>query len=248
MPEMDGFEVCRRLKSYKPTNHIPVIFLTAKNDAAEEEKGFLIGVSDYIVKPFNPTVVRVRIRNQIQLKNYVEMLEKRAHEDALTGIANRRSYEEMFEKIWKQCMRNDKYISFIMFDIENFKAYNDHYGHGAGDECLRKVAQVMKMSAKRPFDIVARYGGEEFAIILHSTGIEGTKAVAKNIYLKVRELNIPHNYSSVAPFVTGSAGYASIKPSQSQESKDLVHYADKALYKAKSAGKNQCKAWEGNIS
>jgi diguanylate cyclase (GGDEF)-like protein len=247
MPEMDGYEVCRRLKSHRPTEHIPVVFLTAKKEAEEEEKGFLIGASDYIVKPFKPTVVRVRIRNQIQLKNYVNMLEKRAHEDALTGIANRRTYEEMFEKIWRQCSRNNMYLSYIMFDIDNFKAYNDHYGHGAGDECLRKVVQVLKTSAKRPLDIVARYGGEEFAVILHSTDIDGTKAVAENICQRVRELNIPHKYSSVAPFVTVSAGFASIKPSRSQEPQELVQCADQALYKAKSAGKNQCKAWEGNI-
>lgn len=244
MPEMDGFEVCRRLKSNEQTRHIPVIFLTSKDEAEEERKGFLIGGSDYIVKPFKPQIIRVRIRNQIQSKKYMDMLEELAHEDPLTGIANRRTYDEMTERIWKQCVREKLHISLIMLDIDHFKAFNDNYGHGAGDECLIKVAQSLNVSANRPLDIAARYGGEEFAIILHNTDINGTKAIAQKMILNIRELNIPHEYSPVAPIVTISAGCASIMASNRYTFKELEKNADKALYYAKKAGKNQCKTWE----
>jgi diguanylate cyclase (GGDEF)-like protein len=244
MPDINGYEVCRILKSNELSNKIPVIFITARDESEEEEKGFLLGASDYIKKPFHPAVVRARIKNQIQLKKYMNILEDRVYEDALTGIANRRIYDEMFQKIWKQCAREKKYISLIMFDIDHFKAYNDHYGHGSGDECLRKVAQALKKHVNRPLDVIARYGGEEFTVILYDTDINETKTIAEKMCQQVRELNIPHDYSLAAPFVTVSAGYAATIPSHTKKPDKLLQHADMVLYAAKSAGKNQCIAWK----
>ena len=243
MPEMDGYEICHKLKSDELTKKIPVIFVTSRSEPEEEEKGFLIGASDYIIKPFKPAVVRVRVRNQINSNMYLKMVEAHAREDTLTGIANRRIYDEMFVKIWKQCVREEEYISLIMIDADYFKLYNDHYGHGAGDECLRKIAQVLKTSANRPFDIAARYGGEEFAIILLNTDLDGAQFIADKIIRSIRDLKIPHEYSSAAPVVTVSAGFASIKPTRSDSPEEFAQCADRALYKAKSAGRNNCKAW-----
>jgi diguanylate cyclase (GGDEF)-like protein len=248
MPDMDGYKVCRTLKASNLTHHIPIIFVTAETEPEEEEKGFLLGASDYIVKPFKPAVVRVRIRNQIQAKRYMDMLEELAFEDPLTDIANRRSYEEMLSKTWKQAVRENKSLSYIMFDIDYFKEYNDHYGHGAGDECLRKVAHVLKECAKRPFDLAARYGGEEFVVILYDSDRNGAKLVAEKIIKKISELNIPHEHSPIAPYLTISAGYTSIQPTHAVEPEEAARRADQALYHAKERGRNQALSWRESIA
>jgi len=248
MPGMDGYEVCRKLKSSKLTKRIPIIFVTSKTEPEEEEKGFLLGASDYIVKPFIPAVVRVRVRNQIQSKKYVDLLSELAFEDPLTAISNRRTYQDMLPKTWRQSIRERKEISLIMFDIDHFKAYNDHYGHGAGYECLRKVAHVLKDSAKRPLDLVARYGGEEFVVILYDTDREGAKIVAEKTLQKVAELNIPHEKSPIAPYVTISAGSASMQPTRADEPEELVKRADQALYHAKEQGRNRALSWRELIA
>ena len=240
MPDMDGYEVCRQLKASEQTNSIPVIFVTAKDSAEDEEKGFSLGAVDYIAKPFHPTIVRARIRNQINLKIKTDRLERLSMQDGLTDIPNRRFFEESLAREWSRAERNGLPLSILMVDIDNFKPYNDNYGHGAGDECLRKVAGTLKSTLSRPMDLAARYGGEEFVVLLPETNENGARHVAEDMRKAVEELNITHEHSKTAPVVTISVGAATHSRKTPMNNKDeLLNSADQALYRAKNNGRNQ---------
>lgn len=166
-------------------------------------------------------------------------LQRLAHQDGLTGLANRRVFDQTIELEWRRAMRSRSWISEIMLDIDYFKAYNDHFGHLAGDECLRKVADILKKRSSRPGDFVARYGGEEFIIILADTKPDGAVVVADDIRKQVEQLKIPHKSSSVSKYVTISCGVSGIVPAQDQKPEILLLKADKALYQAKHSGRNR---------
>ena len=240
MPGMDGYEVCRHLKSESPANRIPVIFVTAKSGAENEELGFNLGAVDYISKPFHSAVVRARVRNQMNLKIRTDMLEELSLVDGLTGIFNRRYFDEHFEEEKKRALRNGQPFSMIMMDIDNFKAYNDNYGHGAGDECLQHVARALKDALPRSGDFVARYGGEEFVALLPGTESEGAMTAAEKLRIAVESLEIPHEYSPTAGVITLSLGVASPDPESFSESLDsMLKRADQALYISKREGRNR---------
>lgn len=240
MPEMDGYEVCRRLKQNEQTNSIPVIFVTAMDSAEDEEKGFNLGAVDYISKPFKPTIVRARIKNQMNLKIKTDMLEKMSMQDGLTEIPNRRFFQENLAREWSRCMRNGLPLSLLIMDIDNFKPYNDNYGHGAGDECLRKVANVIKDTLSRPTDQAARYGGEEFVVLLPETHAAGALHVAEELRAAVQGLGITHEHSPTAPVVTISVGTSTHSAESPMKNKEqLLQLADEALYQAKEAGRNR---------
>ena len=240
MPEMDGYEVCRRLKQNEQTNSIPVIFVTAMDSAEDEEKGFNLGAVDYISKPFKPTIVRARIKNQMNLKIKTDMLEKLSMQDGLTEIPNRRFFQENLAREWSRCMRNGLPLSLLIMDIDNFKPYNDNYGHGAGDECLRKVANVIKDTLSRPTDQAARYGGEEFVVLLPETHAAGALHVAEELRAAVQGLGITHEHSPTAPVVTISVGTSTHSAESPMKNKEqLLQLADEALYQAKEAGRNR---------
>ena len=240
MPQMDGYEVCRRLKSGSPSNRIPVIFVTARNAAEDEELGFNLGAVDYISKPFHPAVVRARVRNQMNLKIRTDLLEELSLVDGLTGIFNRRYFDEHFEEEKKRMSHLHVSLSLIMMDIDNFKVYNDNYGHGAGDECLQQVARVLKGGVVRAGDFVARYGGEEFVALLVGTDDKEAMVVAERLRSAVESLEIVHGYSPIAQVVTLSLGVASFGPGDSPEKlATLLKRADQALYKAKKEGRNR---------
>lgn len=193
MPEMDGYEVCRRLKNDPETKDIPVIFVTAKSSSEDEVLGLNIGAVDYITKPFSIPVVKARVRTQVQLKVRTELLERLAMVDGLTGIANRRSFDQNLEHEWKRATRNALPISVVMIDIDHFKNYNDNYGHGAGDVCLQQVAGALRSVIQRPADLVARYGGEEFAALLPETDVQGAEMIASAMREAVSSLKLPTN-------------------------------------------------------
>jgi diguanylate cyclase (GGDEF)-like protein len=240
MPDMDGYEVCRKLKENEQTKEIPVMFITARNDAEDEEKGFLLGASDYIIKPFKPVVVIARVRNQLNLRLRTELLEKIARTDGLTGISNRRTYDDELVRLFRHCARNGKPLSVLMIDVDHFKAYNDNYGHGAGDICLRQVAHSLNSLIRRPLEVVARYGGEEFAAILPETDAGGARHIAEGMLEAVRSLSIPHAFSSAAQYVTVSIGYAAMNCEENDACLEaLGKEADRALYRAKRAGRNR---------
>jgi diguanylate cyclase (GGDEF)-like protein/hemerythrin-like metal-binding protein len=168
-----------------------------------------------------------------------EELERRAYLDHLTGLANRRRFDEVLAQEHARHARSGADLSLIMLDIDHFKAFNDGYGHVSGDDCLRRIARVIAGSVVRPADFAARYGGEEFACILPETGTSGAVAIAEKIRLGIMGLVIPHNFSPTADCVTVSIGVATITCSADEPASDLVVLADKMLYKAKAAGRNR---------
>ncbi len=239
MPEMDGYEVCRQLKQMPALWRIPVVFVTAKNSDYDEEFGFNLGAADYISKPYAMPVVRARVRNQIQLKKQADQLEALSHVDALTQIPNRRRFDETLEAEWKRAFRLQKPLSLLMIDIDHFKEYNDHYGHGAGDESLRLVASSLAGGVSRPGDLVARYGGEEFVVLLPETGCEAATQVAEKLRERVAGLSIRHEYSSAGAHLSVSIGASTLLPSESSSPQVLLETADKMLYQSKQAGRNR---------
>lgn len=237
MPKMDGYEVCKILKANEQTAKIPIIFITGSFEEADELKGFELGAVDFIRKPINAVITRARVNNHLALKKQTDLLRSIALIDGLTGIANRRRFEAAIHTEWLQSVRDKSAISLLMIDIDEFKKYNDHYGHLAGDDCLKKVAQAINEATGRPYDLTARYGGEEFVVILPKTNHEGAQLVAKQIMKAVRDLNIPHE-KSAHPIVTISIGVTTMTPEQTSNFETLITTADQALYKAKSTGRN----------
>lgn len=250
MPEMDGFEFCRVIQA-DPTLPTPHIIITSAKDALEDKvKGLELGAADYLTKPFNLTELKARIkagerivRYQKMLKEQQALLEQLAREDKLTGLCNRRHFEERAQE---ECLRAQRYhhsLSFLMGDLDHFKQINDRYGHAYGDTVLKQVGQTLLRHC-RTSDVVARYGGEEFACLLFETGSEDAERVAERLCAAVRELSFTH---PSGPFrVTISFGVASLSDQQTQDLAELLEEADKALYSAKHKGRNRVERWTGD--
>jgi diguanylate cyclase (GGDEF)-like protein len=239
MPGMDGHEVCRRLKADDATRDIPVIFVTAHHDEAAETQGLALGAVDFISKPINPAIVRARVRTHITLKAQSDLLRQWVYVDGLTGMRNRRCFDERLSSEWGRAVRNGSDLSVVMVDVDFFKRYNDHYGHQAGDLCLRQVASCLRQTLKRPGDLAARYGGEEFACLLPDTDLVGSMDLARQLGNAVQALNIEHAASSVASVVTVSLGVCSTSGNTPGSADELLREADGALYRAKAEGRNR---------
>ena len=239
IPVINGYEICRKIKNNEKTRDIPVIFVSSLDSEEDESKGLEIGAVDYITKPFSLPIVRARVRTQINLKKKTELLEKLVLIDSLTDIHNRRRFDEVLEIEWRRAARNQLNFSLLMADVDNFKLFNDNYGHGAGDDCLRKIANTFKKTLTRSSDLAARIGGEEFAVILPECDNNGAYCVAERIRSAIENLKIPHVYSTVLPYVTISIGHSSIIPSLDKDPRTAVAIADKALYLAKQSGRNR---------
>ncbi|MGJ0286739.1 GGDEF domain-containing response regulator [Aliarcobacter cryaerophilus] len=238
MPDINGYDVCKRIKNNETIKNIPIIFITGRTSQEDEEYGLNLGAIDYITKPFNKAIVKLRIKNYLDLKIKNDMLEKLSMYDGLTNIRNRRFFDETFEKTFNEIKRDKKSLAVLMIDIDFFKPYNDNYGHGQGDETLRKVAKALEKTIKRPTDFVARYGGEEFVILLKDINKDGVEAVANNLLNAVRELKITHEFSKIENYVTISIG-ASFYNSNSDITKlELLLKADETLYNVKNSGRN----------
>ncbi|AKL97213.1 phytochrome-like protein Cph [Clostridium aceticum] len=264
MPEMDGFETAELMRGNDRTRHVPIIFVTAiYKEKRFIFKGYEIGAVDYLFKPIEPVILKSKVnvfldlyRQKKLLKEQAQLLEEKLKEvlvlqeangrlhslsnlDGLTGIPNRRSFDEYMKRSWRDSIREQQPISIIMIDIDCFKAYNDHYGHIKGDECLIKVAKSLAASVKRPMDFVARYGGEEFVAILPKTDGKGATLVAEDLRKTIQQLAIEHKYSQVIPYITVSLGVATIIPKESYSIEAFIDSADKALYQAKLGGRNR---------
>ena len=239
MPEMDGYEVCSRLKADPRTAGIPIIFVTALDQEADEARGLELGAIDYITKPINPVIVKARVRNHIELKRHQDILRGLTFLDGLTCIANRRRFDQFLDLEWRRAVRNGSRLSLIMIDIDLFKPFNDTHGHAAGDECLKQVAHGMAREIQRPGDLVARYGGEEFVCVLPETDPQGALAVAERIQARLAALALPHGASKVAPVVTLSMGVATVQPVEGEDPASVIEAADRALYEAKRLGRNR---------
>lgn len=268
MPEMDGFETATLLRGRKQTRHLPIIFVTAISKEDEHIfRGYETGAVDYLFKPVNPHILRskveifleldrqrrllaqnsaeldLKVRELLAVKGQLEEANRRLNElsltDALTGLANRRRFQEVLQTEWRRALRNRHPLTLILADIDSFKQFNDTYGHVAGDDCLVRVAAVIRNPLMRPSDLACRYGGEEFAILLPETDLEGGRHLAEEIRRDVEQLAIDHENSATGAHVTMSFGVASVVPEPDQAETGLVCAADKALYLAKEGGRNR---------
>lgn len=260
MPVMSGTEACEKIKRASHLKDIPVIMVTASNELSSLKAAFNAGVTDFISKPFNEVELLARIRSALILKKEMDNRKAREREliettkllenankklqelsflDGLTGIANRRYFDEAYASEWRRCLREKKPITLILADIDCFKAYNDNYGHQNGDECLKKVALAVKKQCRRPGDMPARYGGEEFVILLPFADHNGGLPIAQNLRQCVENLAIPHAHSLAGSMVTVSVGLASETPNTDHNRESLLRSADEALYQAKNTGRNK---------
>jgi diguanylate cyclase (GGDEF)-like protein len=238
MPGMDGFEVLHRLRSEPELADIPVIFVTAHGGDDIETQCLSAGAVDFISKPINPSVVRARVKTHLTLKFQSDLLRNLAFLDGLTGVSNRRQFDERLALEWGRAQRNGAALTLILLDVDAFKRFNDHYGHQAGDDCLRQIASVLQAALRRPADVVARYGGEEFVCLLPDTAFDDGLAMAHQMLTAVRKLAIPHHFSEAATVVTASLGVAT-REGAGVDSRacDLLALADAQLYQAKRAGR-----------
>lgn len=258
MPGMDGFEVARRIRQLEQFGEwTPIIFLTARTSDADLEKAISVGGDDYLIKPVSETVLAAKVRAMqriAQMRFSLLVLTRKLDDanqeltrlsslDGLTGISNRRQFDETLLREWRRLGRQSRPLSMLLCDVDYFKQFNDGYGHQVGDECLKAVARTLKDTLRRPADLVARYGGEEFGVILPDTEITGALQVAEAMRSAVEGLNITHRYSKGGSVVTISIGVASTTPLRTgSDSSVLLKRADDALYQAKQAGRNRIAA------
>ncbi|MBD2547654.1 GGDEF domain-containing response regulator [Planktothricoides raciborskii] len=242
MPGIDGFETCHLLKSEPATQAIPVIFITAIDDEDSKVKAFDAGGVDYITKPSGQREVLARVKTHLSLKRKQELLERLGEIDGLTEIPNRRQFDRVLKGEWRRSQRRETSSALIMIDIDYFKNFNDSYGHVSGDQCRRTVAQTLASSVQRAADFVARYGGEEFAVILPETNFDSATAIAEQIRQNVASLHLPHVISQVSDYVTLSLAVATVIPNDETSANNLIEMADRALYRAKSNGRNQVRS------
>jgi two-component system chemotaxis family response regulator WspR len=259
MPDLDGYALLRLYKSNSITKNIPVIVLSTKEDPRDKSLAFEHGANDYLVKL--PDRIELVARIKAHTKNYLmqcerdqaiydlgrlqrqleinnEELQKLSCQDGLTGIANRRRFNEFF---YKECLRSAREktpLSLLLIDIDFFKLYNDNYGHVRGDECISTVAVALQNAVQRPADLVARYGGEEFAVVLPNTEVDGALKMAQSLHKTISTLKIPHPHSAVADSLTVSIGIACKVINETNSPEQLIELADHALYEAKHSGRN----------
>jgi diguanylate cyclase (GGDEF)-like protein len=240
MPGLDGFEVCRQLKRDPRTREIPVVFVTSQSDTTEEEDGLAVGAVDFIAKSASANVMRARVNTLMTLKRQTDLLRSMARVDGLTGLANRRHFDEKLDAEWRRCGRSASALALILIDLDHFKLFNDCYGHQAGDACLQQVAACLKGQFTRSHDLVARYGGEEFVCVLPETPLAGAAAKARTLEGAIRDLRIAHEKTEVpGGIVTISLGVAAAVPSVGADCASLILSADRSLYLAKGAGRGQ---------
>jgi len=237
MPDMDGFDVLRRLKADEATRAVPVIFVTSMGEVADEELGFALGAVDYMTKPASAPLVRARVRTHIELKRQRDLLEQRALVDQLTGIANRRRFDEALEQRWRHAARDNTPLLLVLIDVDLFKQYNDHYGHAAGDDCLKRIAGVLQTTFAQAGELAARIGGEEFALLLPGGNVP---ARMRQLLHGVHELQLAHACSSAGAWVSVSAGAIETVPKPDASSRSLLEAADQLLYQAKRNGRARC--------
>ncbi|VVO53947.1 MULTISPECIES: response regulator [Pseudomonas] len=260
MPGLDGLSLVREYRNHPATKDIPIIVLSTKEDPLIKSAAFAAGANDYLVKlPDNiELVARIRYHSrsymtllqrdaayralrvsQQQLLDTNLVLQRLMNSDGLTGLSNRRHFDEYMELEWRRSLREQSQLSLLMIDVDYFKTYNDSFGHLEGDEALRKVAAAIRDASARPSDLPARYGGEEFALVLPNTSQGGARLVAEKLRMTVEALKIPHNSPTEGSSLTISIGLATVTPTAGSNCRELILAADKGLYLAKHNGRNQ---------
>ncbi|UZJ59579.1 PleD family two-component system response regulator [Pseudomonas sp. KU26590] len=260
MPGLDGLTLVREYRNNPKTRDIPIIVLSTKEDPLIKSAAFAAGANDYLVKlPDNiELVARIRYHSrsymtllqrdeayralrvsQQQLLDTNLVLQRLMNSDGLTGLSNRRHFDEYLELEWRRSTREQTQISLLMIDVDYFKAYNDAFGHLEGDEALRQVAKAIRANSSRPSDLPARYGGEEFALVLPNTSPGGARLLAEKLRQTIASMNIPHVAPSQGSSLTVSIGLATVVPQVGSHSRQLIQSADQGLYAAKHNGRNQ---------
>ncbi len=246
MPGLNGFETTRLIREWLGGHWIPIIFVTGLNEDESYREGIEAGGDDYLIKPVSAMIIKAKIRAmeritemRDQLNQLNAELEALSQLDSLTQIYNRRTFNEMAQQQWLLAARQQTPISLLMIDVDHFKLYNDHYGHPAGDLCLKKVTKCLRDCLHRPFDLLGRYGGEEFIALLPETDTVGALKVAQTINTSLAELALRHEVSPTHHQVTVSIGGACCSRSHNYSLEDLIKRADRALYKAKHTGRNR---------
>ena len=242
MPDMDGFEVLRRLRAHPATAQMAVIFISGLDRPEDEANGLKAGAADYIAKPINATVVMARVALHLQFVRQRRMLERLAHIDGLTELANRRRFDELYALEWERAQGNGRPLSLALLDVDAFKQYNDHYGHPAGDRALRAVARAARASLRGPADLAARYGGEELVLLLPDTDAVQAREMVDGLCEAIAGLHLAHAASPVAPVLTVSVGGVTMDSRAAESAAALFEAADEQLYRAKDAGRNRV-AW-----
>ena len=239
MPDMDGYEVLRRLRADPQTAQIAVIFISGLDRPEDEANGLNLGASDYIAKPFNATVVTARVALHLQVVRQRRMLERLAHIDGLTGLANRRRFDEAFATEWQRAQRSARPLSLALLDIDCFKQYNDQYGHPAGDRVLRSVARTAASYMRRTVDLAARYGGEELVLLMPDTYADQAQLMVRSMCAAIEQMMIAHTASTVSQVLTVSVGGATLGEGSKESAAELLDAVDSLLYRAKHAGRNR---------
>jgi diguanylate cyclase (GGDEF)-like protein len=267
MPGMDGHQVTRALKARHATASIPIIMLTAQNDHAARLAGLDAGAEDFLTKPVDRAELWLRVRNMLRLKalsdffqthNSIlqhqvkagsaevqrlgtanESLERLSLHDGLTDLANRRSFDRYLAEQTSIARRHHRPLALILYDVDSFKAYNDQYGHQAGDECLKQIAGALRSCCRRQADMAARHGGEEFAMILPDTESNSAGQIGEAARSAVERLKIPHLHSAAAAHASVSGGIAVLVRNGDITVQQLTAAADGALYQAKHGGRNR---------
>lgn len=239
MPGMDGYEVCRRLKDSDRTRNIPVMFVTGADSEAAEAQGINLGAVDYLTRPISSPILRARVRTHVNARRQNLIYEQLASVDGLTGLANRRRFDQALTQEWERARRAREPLALLFADVDHFKRYNDTYGHGAGDEVLRQVARLVLLASRRPADLAARYGGEELVLLMPDTDLEGVVAVAEDLRENVAQLRTGSGRLTI------SVGCSSRVPIGDQPATVLLEQADAELYRAKRGGRNRV-CYEGS--
>jgi len=245
MPGMSGFEVIKILKNEESTRDIPVIFLTGRGDVQDEELGFVLGAADYIKKPFSASIVMLRVAHQLKMQQLLREVYNLSVEDVLTGLGNRRHFNNVLMQEWQRSVRQQLPLGFMILDIDFFKKVNDTYGHLSGDAVLKAVATIIKESVARASDHVARWGGEEFAVILYETDINGTKIVAERLRQRIASTLFKLEGNAEINVTISIGIHSTVAEADSAYTlKNFISDADAALNDAKRQGRNRVVAFE----
>jgi two-component system chemotaxis family response regulator WspR len=260
MPGVDGMTLVRQYRASPVLANVPIIVLSSREDATVKRDAFAGGANDYMVKL--PDTIELVARIRYHSNSYINLLQRDAayhalresqqqlqksnfelqrltNTDGLTGIANRRYFDDYLMAEWKRARREKLELALLLIDVDYFKLYNDNYGHVAGDAALRQTAQSLDRSIMRPADLAARFGGEEFAMILPRTGLDGAQAIGEKLCRLVELQELPHECSAASRWLTVSIGAASAVPAEAQEARELIEMADRRLYQAKQQGRNR---------
>jgi diguanylate cyclase (GGDEF)-like protein len=239
MQGMDGFAVNERIRRDPDLRSCAVIFVTAQSSPEAEIACLDAGAVDFIPKPLNAAVVQARVRTHLRLQAALAALDELANQDGLTGLYNRRYFDRQLAAEFARHRRHHLPLGIVLVDVDDFKLFNDRYGHQRGDACLEEVAEALRDGARRPGELAARYGGEEFVVLLPNTTPDALARYGDWLCRRIAALGIPHPGASAAPHVTASIGLCARIPAESDTAQAMLHAADMALYRAKRAGRNR---------